>query len=192
MSWTNRDLLFWSKSHCFASKNHRWGLRPIETSNSGATHAVLKAQNGRWGLVLTETSISGGNHAVLHAQNDRWGLVPIETCNSGPKVAVLHAKTTDEGWDTYRQVILVLSTLFYMHKMTSYLGPIKTCYSGREVALLHAKTTDGVLDPQRRVLKSLFCMHKTTGEGCKQYCLFSLVLSALLYVLKTTNEVWNP
>ena len=32
-------------------------------------------------------------------------------------------------------------------------------------------------------------MHKTTGEGCKQYCLFSLVLSA---PLKTTDEVWNP
>ena len=46
-----------------------------------------------------ETSISGANHAVLHAQNDRLGLGPIETCNSGPKVAVLHSKTTNEGWD---------------------------------------------------------------------------------------------
>ena len=56
-------------------KNHRWGLEPIETSNSGA------------------------NHADLNAQNDRWGLVPIETCNSGPKVAVLHENTTNEGWE---------------------------------------------------------------------------------------------
>ena len=59
----------------------------------------------------------------------------------------------------------------------SCLGPIETCYSGPEVALLHAKTTGGVLDPQRLVflvLKSLLCMHKTTGEGCKQYCLFIL------------------
>ena len=30
-----------------------------------------------------ETSISGANHAVLHAQNDRCGLGPIETSNSG-------------------------------------------------------------------------------------------------------------
>ena len=30
-----------------------------------------------------ETSISGANHAVLHAQNDRCGLGPIETFNSG-------------------------------------------------------------------------------------------------------------
>ena len=42
-----------------------------------------------------ETSISGANHAVLHAQNDRRSLGPIETCNSGPKVAVLQAKTTN-------------------------------------------------------------------------------------------------
>ena len=60
---------------CFACKNRRCGLGPIETSNSGA------------------------NHAVLHAQKDRCCLGPIETCKSGPKVAVLHAKTTDEGWD---------------------------------------------------------------------------------------------
>ena len=42
---------------------------------------------------------------------------PIETCNSAPKVAVLHAKTTDEGWDPWRQVILVLITLYCMHKV---------------------------------------------------------------------------
>ena len=46
-----------------------------------------------------ETSISGANHAVLHAQIKRRSLGPIETCNSDPKVAVLHAKNTDEGWD---------------------------------------------------------------------------------------------
>ena len=49
--------------------------------------------------------------------------------------------------------------------------------------------------PQRLVilvLKSLFCMHKTTGEGCKQYSTYILVLSTLLCVLKTTDEVWEP
>ena len=46
-----------------------------------------------------ETSISGANHAILNVQYDKWGLGPIETCNSDPKVAVLNAKTTDEGWD---------------------------------------------------------------------------------------------
>ena len=46
-----------------------------------------------------ETSNSGANHAVLLAQNGKWGLGPIEICNSGPKVSVLHAKTTDEDWD---------------------------------------------------------------------------------------------
>ena len=103
MSGTLRDLLFESKSRCFECKNHGQGLGPMETSHSGA------------------------NHAVLHAQNDSWCLGRIEISYSGPEYAVLHAKTT--GW---------------------------------------------VLDPQRLlilVLKSLFCMHKTTGDGWNQYSL---------------------
>ena len=39
-----------------------------------------------------ETSISGANHAVLHAQCDRCGLGPLETINSGANHAVLHAQ----------------------------------------------------------------------------------------------------
>ena len=46
-----------------------------------------------------ETSNSGANHAVSNAQNDGRGMGPIETSNSDPKVAVLHAKTTDEVWE---------------------------------------------------------------------------------------------
>ena len=42
----------------------------------------------------------------------------MEICNSGPKGAVLHAKTTDEGWDLQRLVILELSTLYCMKKAT--------------------------------------------------------------------------
>ena len=91
---SHRDLKFWSKMGCFACKNHRWGLGPIETRNSGA------------------------NHAVLPAQNDRWCLGPIENCYSGTNGAVLHAKTTDKGWDPQRLVILILGTLFCMQKIT--------------------------------------------------------------------------
>ena len=46
-----------------------------------------------------ETSISGANHAVMHAQITRRSLGHIETYNSDPKVAFLRAKTTDEGWE---------------------------------------------------------------------------------------------
>ena len=46
-----------------------------------------------------ETSNSGANHAVLHAQNDRWCLGPIDINYSGPKLADLGAKNTDEGWN---------------------------------------------------------------------------------------------
>ena len=91
-----------------------------------------------------EFSNSGANLAVSHAQISRRSLGPIETCNSDPKEAVLHANTTDEGWNPKRLVILMLITLFGMHK-----------------------TTGVVWNPWRLVfllLITLFCMHKTTGE----------------------------
>ena len=43
---------------------------------------------------------------------------PIETCISGPKVAVLNPKTTLEGWDPWRLVILMLGKVFCMKKIT--------------------------------------------------------------------------
>ena len=135
MSGTHRDLLFGSKSRCFACKYHRWGLGPIETINSDARHALLLAEN------------------------HRWGLGPIETCYSCPEVAVLHAETTGGVLDLQRLVILVLKSLFCMHKTTGEgwnpyslwakhavmcaqthrwgLGPIQTCKSGLKVAVLH-------------------------------------------------------
>ena len=69
----------------------------METSISGANHAVLHEQNDRWGLGPLEACNSDPKVPVLHAQNDRWGLGPIETINSGHNVAVVNAKTTDEG-----------------------------------------------------------------------------------------------
>ena len=90
----------------------------METSNSGATHAVLHAQNDRWGLEPMETSYSGDNQAVLHAQKDRWGLGPMETSNSGANHAVCMHKPTGEVWDQYRLLILVVISLFWMHKTT--------------------------------------------------------------------------
>ena len=46
-----------------------------------------------------ETSDSGANHAVLLSQNDRWGLGPMETSNSGANHAFCMHKTTGEVWD---------------------------------------------------------------------------------------------
>ena len=46
-------------------------LEPIETSISGAIHAVLHAKNDTFCLGPIETSISGANHADLQGQNDR-------------------------------------------------------------------------------------------------------------------------
>ena len=66
---------------------HRWGLGPIETSDSDANHDVLNATNDMWGMGPMETGYSGANQAASHAQNERWSLGPIETSNSDPKVA---------------------------------------------------------------------------------------------------------
>ena len=79
----------------------------------------------------------------------------------------------------------------------SCLVPTENSYSGPKVAVLQSKTTGWALDPQREkllilVLKSRFCMHKTTGEGWNPYGLVILVLGTLLCVLKTTDEVWDP
>ena len=130
------------------AKIHRRGLGHMETCKSGGIHAVLNAQNTRWRLGPIQTCNSGCEVAVLNAQIHRWGLGPTETCNSAAKVTVLHEKTTDEGWDQLRLVILVLNTLLCMHSSTDEgLGPIQTCRSGFKVAVLHAQNHRWVLEP---------------------------------------------
>ena len=128
--------------------NHKWGLRPIATSNSGDNHTDLHAQNDWCGLGPIDTWNFGLKVAVLHAQKDRWGLGPIETSNSDAKHVLVYAQND-----------------------RSCLGNVGTCYSYPEVAVLHAKTTGGVWN---------------------QYSLFVLVLSTLLWVLKSADEVWDP
>ena len=44
-------------------------MGPIETCNSAPKVAVLHANTADKGWDTIETSISGANHAVLHAQN---------------------------------------------------------------------------------------------------------------------------
>ena len=171
MSGTHRDLLFGSKSRCFASKNHRWGLGPIETSHSCAKVAVLQAQNNREGLEPIKSFYSCAKHAVMCAKNHKWYLGPIQTYTSGHKVAVLHEKSTDEGWNPYRLVILVQVTLLCKHKRqvmsgthrdllfrsisrcfasknhTWGLGPMETSYSDARHAILHAEIHTWGLGP---------------------------------------------
>ena len=67
-------------------------------------------------LGTKETSNSEAKHAHVHAQYDRSCLGPIETCYSAPEVAVLHAKTTCGVLVPQKLVILVLKSLFCMHK----------------------------------------------------------------------------
>ena len=88
-------------------------------NNSGGYYALLHAQNDRWGLLPLETCKSGPNVAVLNAQNHRWGLEPIETSYSGANHAVYMHKTTGEGWNSYRLVILVQITPLCIHQTAS-------------------------------------------------------------------------
>ena len=169
MSGTPRDLLFGSKSCCFACKNCRWGLGPIETSNSDA------------------------RHAVLHAENLRWVQGLIDTCTFNPKVAGLQAKTSDKDWDQYRLVIPVLKSLvlhaqnhrwglepiwpFYScakHAVMCAqnhrwgLGLIQTCKSGPKVAVLQAQKDrwgQGTTETWNSGPKCAVLNAKTTDEG---------------------------
>ena len=116
MSRTHSDLLCRSKSRCFASKNHTWGLGPIETSNSDASHPLLHAENHRWGLGPIEICNFGPKVAVMNAQNRRSGLEPIETSNSGANHAVMYAQ--NDRWDLVpiETCMLVQKSLFWMQK----------------------------------------------------------------------------
>ena len=71
----------------------------METSDSGANHAVLHVQNDRWGLGPIQIINPGHNVAVVNAQNHRWGLGTLETWNSGAKSIFWLQKTIGEVWD---------------------------------------------------------------------------------------------
>ena len=111
------------------------------------------------------TNISDVKHAVVHAQNDRSSLGPIETCYSGPEVAVLDAKTTGVVFDRQRFEILVLKSLFCIHKTTGEgCNQYSLLIFVLSTQLCVLKTTDEVWDPWRLVIlvqNALFCKQKT-------------------------------
>ena len=219
MSGTHRDLLFGSKGRCFECKNHRWGLGPIETSNSDA------------------------RYGVLHAENHRWVLGPIETCNFGPKAAGLHSKTTDEVWAPYKLVSLVINSLFCMKKAQMRAGthidlsfwcksrcfactkrqvmsgthrdllfrsisrcfasknhrwglePIEPSNSGANHAVVHAQNERSCLGPLETCYSGpeFAVLHaKTTSGVLDPQALVILMLGTLFCMQKTTGEVWDP
>ena len=117
------------------------------------------AQNRRSGLGLRETSNSDAKHAVVHAQNDRSGLGPIETCYSSPEVTVLHAKTTGGVLDPQGLVILVLKSLFCMHKTIGEDWNLVLCmqnsdFRTRHTSLYMSQTSSVVLSTNNSVLNT--------------------------------------
>ena len=190
--WDPERLVFWCKSRCFACT--KWQVR-------SGTHRDLQfwpksrcsaCINHWWGLGPIETSNSDAKHAVLHAQNhgevwDTYRLVILVI----KSLFWLHI-TTDEGWDEFKLAILVLITLFCMHWG---LGTIETCNSSPKFTALHAKTTDEGWDTERQVilmLSMLFLVHKSAGEGWDPLRHVILVLKSLFCIQKSTGVVWDP
>ena len=96
----------------------------------------------------------------------------METSNSDAKHAVLHAQNDRLCLGPIETCNSDANhTVFHAQNDRWCLGPIEICYSGPKLAVLHAKAT---------------------GQGWNQYSLFILVLSLQLWVLKTTDEVWDP
>ena len=198
-SSNNGDLLFWSKSRCFAWKNHRWRLGPIETSNSGVNHPVLHAQNNRWCLESIETcysvpkvsvlntqnhrcwletmesSNSGANHAVLHARNDRCGLGPVETFNSGAITLFCMHKMTGEVWDPWRLVILIQKSCFACKSFRWGLGLIDSSNSDANHAVLFTQNDRLCLEPTETCNSDanhavLYAQNDRCGQGPIETC----------------------
>ena len=166
LSGTHRDLLFGSKSRCFACKSRRLGLGPIETSNSDA------------------------RQAVFHAGNHGWFLGPIQTCNFCPKCTGLDAKTSDEGWVWWRLVFHVLKSLFCMHKTAGEgWNPYRLFILVLSTLLCVLKTIEEVWEPYRIVslfIKSLFWMKKNTDGGWNPYRIVILVHKSLFCIKNRT------
>ena len=69
-----------------------------------------------------ETSKSGANHAVLNSQNDRLYLGSRETSFMVLITLIYMHKTTGEVWVPYRLVILLQKSLFCMQKPQKRAG----------------------------------------------------------------------
>ena len=145
----------------------------MDTSKSGANHAVLHAQNHRWGLGPIETYNLSSKVAVFNTQNHRWGLEPIETCNSVPKGAVIHAQSDRWG--------------LACKNLRCGQGTIETSNSSAKVAVCMHKTTGEGWNPDRLfnlVQSTLLCVLKTTDEVWDPHTLVSLVLKSLFCIQK--------
>ena len=138
--WDQQTFVIRVQNTLICTQKHKWGLEPIDTSNSDARQTVLHAQNHRWGLGTIETINSGAYHAVLHTKNTDGVLYPQRLVILVLKALFWMHKTTGESWNQHSLFIVVLSTLFCV-----------------------LKTTDEVWDPCRpvsQVQKSLFCRQK--------------------------------
>ena len=93
-------------------------MGPLETSNSDAKHALVRAQNDGSCLRNIETCYSGPEVTVLHAKTTRGVLDPLKLVSLVLKLLFCMHKSTDEGWNPYKAVKLVQITLFCMHKTT--------------------------------------------------------------------------
>ena len=126
---------------CFA-EIHRWGQGPIEISTSGPKCTDLHAQNHSWGLGPIETCYSSANYAVLCAQIHRWGQGPLRFVILVLKSLFSMHKTTSEGWNPIDFFAILYTKI---HRWG--LGPIETCNSGPKCTVLDAQNHRWGLGP---------------------------------------------
>ena len=93
MSGTHSDLLCPSKSRCFVSKNHTWGLGPIFSSYSEANHI----QNSDYMTRINGLYWSLTSPVVLCIQNSVLSIRNTSLNVSQPSSVVFTCKTATLG-----------------------------------------------------------------------------------------------
>ena len=109
--------------------------------------------------------------------------------DAGPNDAVLHEKNTDEGWDKYRLVSLVLKSLFCMKKETQMRAGTHIDLSFWCKSRCFAHTKRQVMSGTHRDL--LFPFKSRCFECTKPHVRAGTHRDAVLHP-KTTVEGWDP
>ena len=137
------------KSRSFQSKNYRWRLVTIETSKSGARHAVLQAQNHR----IISLYDSQTSPVVLCMQNSAISIRITSVNQSLPSSVVFGCKTATFG-PQYQVSIGPRHKLSFCACKTAWFAPQLLVSIGPSTLLLFMYTKQRLFDQKKK--KSLW------------------------------------
>ena len=150
------------KSRCFQSKNHRWRLETIETSKSGARHAVLQAQNHR----IISLDCSQTPPVVLCMQNSAISIRITSLNGSLPSSVVYGCKTATFG-PQYQVSIGPRHKLSFCACKTAWFAPQLLVSIGPSTLLLFMYAKQRLFDQKKTSLYGpqtstvFLCMHNS-------------------------------